>query len=257
MDLNAAARVALLEMIDHLERALRLRAPGSLRARERRRRPPGLGGRGRALPARLGAAAARRVRAWLGRRAHAGYRRPTHRCRVSRLSNRVARRSRRDGCRLPGVRPAPEAHRRDQVDRPGAVRARGVPRTLPDGDRAGSLAGASERRPDPRRRRGRRAAVHRHALRRGRRAEDGAAEGAVRSSPDARSRSAAQIAAALDAAHARGLVHRDVKPSNVLLDQNDHVYLADFGLSRRLAGADRSESSGSTPSARPPTRLPR
>jgi serine/threonine protein kinase len=44
-----------------------------------------------------------------------------------------------------------------------------------------------------------------------------------------------QVAKALHAAHKIGLVHRDVKPSNILLDEDDFAYLIDFGIAR---GAD-------------------
>ena len=62
MDVDAAARVALLEMIDHLEARLGVDASRGVRALLGRGGPPDLGGGGRALPARVGAVAPRRVR---------------------------------------------------------------------------------------------------------------------------------------------------------------------------------------------------
>jgi len=63
-------------------------------------------------------------------------------------------------------------------------------------------------------------------------------------SPSRAARVAANVGGALDAAHRAGLVHRDVKPANILFADGGHVYLSDFGLSRSTSATSGPTQSG-------------
>jgi serine/threonine protein kinase len=62
--------------------------------------------------------------------------------------------------------------------------------------------------------------------------------------PKAASRLGAELAGGLDAVHAAGILHRDVKPANVMITDHGYAKLADFGISRDVSAAPTLTGTG-------------
>jgi beta-lactam-binding protein with PASTA domain len=72
----------------------------------------------------------------------------------------------------------------------------------------------------------------------------GMLDAGIRLTPSQAAHVGRQVASGLEYAHGRGLVHRDVKPANLLFDEHGILRVADFGLARALAEASWTEPAG-------------
>ena len=112
------------------------------------------------------------------------------------------------------------------------------PRALPARDPPRRPAAASAHPHRARLGRGRRPALVHHAVRRGRVASATGSAGSASSRWTPPSGSRAEAARGLEYAHQHGVVHRDVKPENILLTRDGSTLVADFGIARALGGDD-------------------
>ena len=153
---------------------------------------------------------------------------------------------RRHGRGLPGPASPTAAPGRAEGPARRGVRRRGIPRAVQPGGRHRGHAVAPAHRRRARPRRVRRPAVDLDGLRRRHRRRPPARRALPgRNARRQGRRIVTAVADALDYAHQRDLLHRDVKPANILLanpdSEDQRILLADFGIARWVDDAERSD----------------